>query len=65
MIAALSITIRRSPRSYQPVLSDRPAGPGCLQEIKFHASRLIARKDGEQARPWARRGSRHHQYARI
>jgi bifunctional non-homologous end joining protein LigD len=39
----------------QPALADRPpSGPGWLQEIKFDGYRVIARKDGEQVRLWAR-----------
>ena len=39
----------------QPALADRPpAGPGWLHEIKFDGYRVIARKDGEQVRLWAR-----------
>jgi bifunctional non-homologous end joining protein LigD len=39
----------------QPALSDRPpSGPGWLHEIKFDGYRVIARKDGEQVRLWAR-----------
>jgi hypothetical protein len=39
----------------QPALADRPpSGPGWLHEIKFDGCRVIARKDGEQVRLWAR-----------
>src|SRR3954463_1189554 len=39
----------------QPALADRPpAGSGWLHEIKFDGYRVIARKDGEQVRLWAR-----------
>jgi ATP-dependent DNA ligase len=39
----------------QPALADRPpAGPGWLHEIKFDGYRVIARKDGERVRLWAR-----------
>src|SRR3954447_769663 len=39
----------------QPTLAERPpAGPGWLHEIKFDGYRIIARKDGEQVRLWAR-----------
>src|SRR4051812_18936969 len=39
----------------QPALADRPpAGPGWLHEIKFDGYRVIARKDGNQVRLWAR-----------
>ena len=39
----------------QPALADRPpAGPGWLHEIKFDGYRVIARKDGEHVRLWAR-----------
>jgi bifunctional non-homologous end joining protein LigD len=39
----------------QPALADRPpAGPGWLHEIKFDGYRVIARKDGDQVRLWAR-----------
>ena len=39
----------------QPALAERPpAGPGWLHEIKFDGYRVIARKDGEQVRLWAR-----------
>jgi bifunctional non-homologous end joining protein LigD len=46
-------------RSVQPAcfyaLADRPpSGPGWLHEIKFDGYRVIARKDGEQVRLWAR-----------
>jgi len=36
-------------------LADRPpSGPGWLHEIKFDGYRVIARKDGERVRLWAR-----------
>src|SRR3954465_1402007 len=39
----------------QPALADRPpSGPGWLHEIKFDGYRVIARRDGEQIRLWAR-----------
>ena len=39
----------------QPALADRPpSGPGWLHEIKFEGYRVIARRDGEQVRLWAR-----------
>src|SRR6476660_10349199 len=39
----------------QPALADRPpCGPGWLHEIKFDGYWVIARKDGEQVRLWAR-----------
>ena len=39
----------------QPALAKGPpAGPGSPREIKFHGCRVIARKDGEQVRLWAR-----------
>ena len=39
----------------QPALADKPpSGPGWLHEIKFAGYRVIARKDGEQVRLWAR-----------
>jgi bifunctional non-homologous end joining protein LigD len=39
----------------QPALADRPpSGPGWLHEIKFDGYRVIARKDGERVRLWAR-----------
>jgi hypothetical protein len=39
----------------QPVLADRPpSGPGWLHEIKFDDYRVIARKDGDRVRLWAR-----------
>jgi bifunctional non-homologous end joining protein LigD len=39
----------------QPALADRPpADPGWLHEIKFDGYRVVARKDGEQVRLWAR-----------
>src|SRR3954452_4131887 len=39
----------------QPALADRPpVGPGWLHEIKFDGYRVIARKDGDQVRIWAR-----------
>jgi bifunctional non-homologous end joining protein LigD len=39
----------------QPALADRPpSGPGRLHEIKFEGYRVIARRDGEQVRLWAR-----------
>ena len=43
----------------QPALAERPpSGPGWLHEIKFDGYRVIARKDGEQVRLWARTTSR-------
>ena len=42
-------------RPCQPALADRPpSGPGWLHEIKFEGYRVIARRDGEQVRLWAR-----------
>jgi ATP-dependent DNA ligase len=42
-------------RPCQPALADRPpSGPGWLPEIKFDGYRVVARKDGEQVRLWAR-----------
>ena len=39
----------------QPALAERPpSGPDWLHEIKFDGYRVIARKDGGQARLWAR-----------
>src|SRR3954447_2126793 len=39
----------------QPALADRPpSGPGWQHEIKFDGYRVVARKDGEQVRLWAR-----------
>jgi bifunctional non-homologous end joining protein LigD len=39
----------------QPALAERPpCGPGWLHEIKFDGYRVIAGKDGEQVRLWAR-----------
>src|SRR6186713_1661620 len=39
----------------QPALAERPpSGPGWLHEIKFDGYCVIARKDGEQVRLWAR-----------
>src|SRR3954466_4859703 len=39
----------------QPALADRPpSGPGWLYEITFDGYRVIARKDGERVRLWAR-----------
>src|SRR3954454_16302818 len=39
----------------QPALAGRPpSGPGWLHEIKFDGYCIIARKDGEQVRIWAR-----------
>src|SRR3954467_4771971 len=39
----------------QPALAERPpSGPGWLHEIKFDGYRVIARKDGDQVRLWAR-----------
>src|SRR5438128_7757813 len=39
----------------QPALAERPpAGPGWLHGIKFDGYRVIARKDGEHVRLWAR-----------
>ena len=41
--------------SCQPALADRPpSGPGWLHEIKFDGYRVIARKDGDRVRLWAR-----------
>jgi ATP-dependent DNA ligase len=40
---------------WQPALADRPpSGPGWLHEIKFDGYRVIAGKDGDQVRLWAR-----------
>jgi bifunctional non-homologous end joining protein LigD len=42
----------------QPALSDRPpAGPDWQHEIKWDGFRIIARKDGERVRLWARTGT--------
>jgi hypothetical protein len=39
----------------QPALAERPpSGPGWVHEIKFDGYRVIARKDGERVRLWAR-----------
>jgi bifunctional non-homologous end joining protein LigD len=39
----------------QPALADRPpSGPGWLHEIKFDGYQVIARKDGDRVRLWAR-----------
>jgi bifunctional non-homologous end joining protein LigD len=39
----------------RPALADRPpSGPGWLHEIKFDGYRVIARKDGDRVRLWAR-----------
>jgi bifunctional non-homologous end joining protein LigD len=39
----------------QPALAERPpSGPGWLHEIKFDGYRVIARKDSERVRLWAR-----------
>src|SRR5436309_12060545 len=39
----------------QPALADRPpAGSGWLHEVKWDGYRVIARKDGERVRLWAR-----------
>src|SRR5881409_3888611 len=39
----------------QPAPADwPPAGPGWLHELKFDGYRVIARKDGDQVRLWAR-----------
>jgi bifunctional non-homologous end joining protein LigD len=39
----------------QPALAERPpSGPDWLHEIKFDGYRVIARKDGERVRLWAR-----------
>ena len=39
----------------QPALADRPPfGPDWLHEIKFDGYRVIARKDGDRVRLWAR-----------
>src|SRR3954452_18692490 len=44
-------------RPCQPALTDRPpSGSGWLHEIKFDGYRVIARRDGEQIRLWARTG---------
>jgi bifunctional non-homologous end joining protein LigD len=51
----------------QPALTDRPpSGPGWLHEIKFDGYRVIARKDGERVRLWARTTSDYsHAFTRI
>jgi bifunctional non-homologous end joining protein LigD len=42
----------------QPYLADRPpAGPEWQHEIKWDGYRIIARKDGERVRLWARTGT--------
>jgi bifunctional non-homologous end joining protein LigD len=42
----------------QPYLADRPpAGPEWSHEIKWDGFRMIARKDGERVRVWARTGT--------
>jgi bifunctional non-homologous end joining protein LigD len=39
----------------QPALADKPpSGPGSLHEVKWDGYRVIARKDGERVRLWAR-----------
>ena len=54
---------RRNPpigfiRPCEPVLVDRPpAGPGWLHEVKHDGFRILARKDGERAQVWSRRGA--------
>ena len=48
-------SIDRGVAPCHPALADRPpSGPGWLHEIKFDGCRVIARKDGEQVRLWAR-----------
>jgi bifunctional non-homologous end joining protein LigD len=51
----------------QPALADRPpAGSNWLHEIKFDGYRLIARKDGDRVRLWARTTSDYtHAFARV
>jgi bifunctional non-homologous end joining protein LigD len=42
----------------QPCLADRPpSGPDWQHEIKWDGYRIIARKDGERVRLWARSGT--------
>src|SRR3954452_15804440 len=58
-ISSRPIRTRSKPPGFiqpcQPALADRPpAGPGWLHEIKFDGYRVIARKDGERVRLWAR-----------
>src|SRR4051794_1225236 len=53
------IRTRSKPQGFilpcQPALADRPpSGPGWLHEIKFDGYRVIARKDDERVRLWAR-----------
>src|SRR3954447_184900 len=57
--ASRPIRTRSKPQGFilpcQPALADRPpSGPGWLHEIKFDDYRVIARKDGERVRLWAR-----------
>jgi bifunctional non-homologous end joining protein LigD len=51
----------------QPALADRPpSGPGWQHEIKWDGYRVIARKDGERVRLWARTTSDYsHAFTRI
>ena len=44
---------RRISRSWR-LPTGRSSGPGWLHEIKFDGYRVIARKDGERVRLWAR-----------
>ena len=45
-------------RPCEPALADRPpAGPGWLHEVKHDGFRILARKQGERAQVWSRRGA--------
>src|SRR5437762_2046931 len=42
----------------EPALADRPpAGPAWMHEVKWDGYRVIARKDGDRVRLWARNTS--------
>ena len=48
-----SPTVHACPASLRSP-TGRPSGPGWLHEIKFDGYRVIARKDGDRVRLWAR-----------
>jgi ATP-dependent DNA ligase len=53
--ASITSKPRRIHSALSPALADRPpSGPGWLHEIKFDGYRVIARKDGDRVRLWAR-----------
>ena len=53
--ASITFQARRVHPACQPASANRPPfGPDWLHEIKFDGYRVIARKDGDRVRLWAR-----------